>query len=89
MRSLDTRRSGYSQFLLDEIPAPYGHAGQSLFLATLQMVDRIDVVRGGAAVQYGSNNVGGVINLVSKPIPDKWQISINERITFLAIKKPI
>ena len=49
----------------------------------------LDTRRGGAAVQYGSNNVDGIINLVSKPIPDKWQISINERITFFGHKKPI
>jgi len=85
VRGLDGSRSGYSQFLLDGIPmtlAPYGHTGQSLFPATLKMVDRIDIVRGGAAVQYGPNNVGGVINLVSKPIPEQWQSSLNERITF-------
>ncbi|HEY7865570.1 MAG TPA: TonB-dependent siderophore receptor [Psychromonas sp.] len=85
VRGLDGSRSGYSQFLLDGIPmtlAPYGHTGQSLFPATLKMIDRIDVVRGGAAVQYGPNNVGGVINLVSKPIPEQWQTSLNERMTF-------
>ncbi|PKH01458.1 TonB-dependent siderophore receptor [Psychromonas sp. MB-3u-54] len=85
VRGLDGSRSGYSQFLLDGIPmtlAPYGHTGQSLFPASLEMIDRIDVVRGGAAVQYGPNNVGGVINLVSKPIPEQWKTSLNERMTF-------
>ncbi|MFT7053068.1 MAG: Fe(3+) dicitrate transport protein [Psychromonas sp.] len=85
VRGLDGSRSGYSQFLLDGIPmtlAPYGHTGQSLFPASLEMIDRIDVVRGGAAVQYGPNNVGGVINLVSKPIPEEWETSLNERMTF-------
>jgi len=85
VRGLEASRSGYSQFLLDGIPltlAPYGHTGQSLFPATLQMIDRIDVIRGGAAVQYGPNNVGGVINLVSKPIPQQHQSNISERITF-------
>ncbi len=84
VRGLASSRSGYTQFLLDGIPltlAPYGHTGQSLFPATLKMIDRIDVVRGGAAVQYGPNNVGGVINLVSKPIPQQWHTSFNESIT--------
>ncbi len=40
------------------------------------MLDRIDIVRGGAAVQYGPNNVGGVINLVTKPIPHEWQTEV-------------
>ncbi len=85
VRGLDSSRSGYAQILLDGIPmtlAPYGHTGQSLFPATLSMIDRIDVARGGASIQYGPNNVGGVINLVSKPISEDWQTSLNERITF-------
>ncbi|WP_372881741.1 TonB-dependent receptor family protein [Psychromonas sp.] len=92
VRGLDGSRSGYSQFLLDGIPmtlAPYGHTGQSLFPATLAMIDRIDVVRGGAAVQYGPNNVGGVINLISKPIPEQWKTSLNERITFFGDNKTL
>ncbi|MCL1145378.1 TonB-dependent siderophore receptor [Shewanella marinintestina] len=85
VRGLDSSRSGYAQILLDGIPmtlAPYGHTGQSLFPATLFMIDRIDVARGGASIQYGPNNVGGVINLISKPIPTDWETSFNERITF-------
>lgn len=45
------------------------------------MLDRIDIVRGGAAVQYGPNNVGGVINLVTKPIPHLWETEIGNRLT--------
>ncbi|UJF22085.1 TonB-dependent receptor family protein [Shewanella sp. OMA3-2] len=85
VRGLDSSRSGYAQVLLDGIPmtlAPYGHTGQSLFPATLFMIDRIDVARGGASIQYGPNNVGGVINLISKPIPTEWETTLNERITF-------
>jgi Fe(3+) dicitrate transport protein len=85
VRGLDSSRSGYAQLLLDGIPmtlAPYGHTGQSLFPATLFMIDRIDVARGGASIQYGPNNVGGVINLISKSIPTDWETSVNERMTF-------
>lgn len=84
VRGLKASRSGQAQFLMDGVPltlAPYGHTGQSIFPATLSMLDRIDIVRGGAAVQYGPNNVGGVINLVTKPIPYKWQTEISNRLT--------
>lgn len=84
VRGLDASRSGYTQFLVDGIPltlAPYGHTGQSLFPATLKTLERIDIVRGGAAVQYGPNNVGGVINLITKEIPDQWQTTLAEKIT--------
>ncbi|MEZ8824402.1 TonB-dependent receptor family protein [Vibrio amylolyticus] len=84
VRGLKASRSGHAQFLMDGVPltlAPYGHTGQSIFPATLSMLDRIDIVRGGAAVQYGPNNVGGVINLVTKPIPNAWQTEISNRFT--------
>ncbi|NOH95883.1 TonB-dependent siderophore receptor [Vibrio sp. 99-70-13A1] len=84
VRGLKASRSGHAQFLMDGVPltlAPYGHTGQSIFPATLSMLERIDIVRGGAAVQYGPNNVGGVINLVTKPIPHKWQTEVSNRLT--------
>lgn len=84
VRGLGASRSGQAQFLMDGVPltlAPYGHTGQSVFPATLSSLERIDVVRGGAAVQYGPNNVGGVINLVTKPIPKDWESQISNRIT--------
>jgi len=84
VRGLSASRSGQAQFLMDGVPltlAPYGHTGQSIFPATLSTLERIDVVRGGAAVQYGPNNVGGVINLVTKPIPATWESQISNRIT--------
>lgn len=87
VRGLNASRSGHTQFLLDGVPltlAPYGHTGQSLFPAALKSVERIDIVRGGAAVQYGPNNVAGVINLVSKPIPEESETSLEEKLTFFS-----
>lgn len=85
VRGLYESRSGRAQVLSDGIPlslAPYGQTSLSLFPQTLATVERIDIVRGGAAVQYGPNNVGGVINLISKPIPREWQTTLQERATF-------
>lgn len=85
VRGLYESRSGRAQVLSDGIPlslAPYGQTSLSLFPQTLATVERIDVVRGGAAVQYGPNNVGGVINLISKPIPREWETTLQERATF-------
>jgi len=84
LRGLYESRSGRVQVLEDGIPlslAPYGQTSLSLFPVTINQIDRIDIVRGGAAVQYGPNNVGGVINLVSKPIPETWTTTIGEKIT--------
>ncbi|MDB5981273.1 MAG: ferric vibrioferrin receptor, partial [Pseudomonas sp.] len=85
VRGLYESRSGRIQALSDGIPlalAPYGQTGLSLFPMTLATIDRVDIVRGGAAVQYGPNNVGGVINFISPPIPHELQTTIAERTTF-------
>lgn len=87
VRGLYESRSGRIQALSDGIPlalAPYGQTGLSLFPMTMATVDRIDIVRGGAAVQYGPNNVGGVINFISKPIPRDWETTLQEKTTFNA-----
>lgn len=87
VRGLYESRSGRVQALSDGIPialAPYGQTGLSLFPVTQASVDRIDIVRGGAAVQYGPNNVGGVVNFISKPIPREWRTTLQERTTFNA-----
>lgn len=87
VRGLYESRSGRLQALSDGIPlalAPYGQTGLSLFPMTLATIDRVDIVRGGAAVQYGPNNVGGVINFISKPIPREFQTTLQEKTTFNA-----
>jgi Fe(3+) dicitrate transport protein len=50
-------------------PAPYGQPGNSLFPLTLERVYAVDVQRGGGAVRYGPNNVAGVVNFLTRPIP--------------------
>ncbi|MFA0923289.1 TonB-dependent receptor family protein [Xanthomonas fragariae] len=84
LRGLYESRSGRVQVLENGIAlalAPYGQTSLSLFPAGLNQIDRIDIVRGGAAVQYGPNNVGGVINLVSKQIPSEWNTTLAHKIT--------
>lgn len=51
-------------------PAPYGGPGNSLFPFSLERVYAIDVQRGGGAVRYGPNNVSGVVNFLTRPIPE-------------------
>ena len=72
VRGLNPLRSERLQILVDGYPiaiGPYTNVGLSLFPVTLPSLEAVDLVRGGAAVHYGPNNVGGVLNLVTKPIP--------------------
>ncbi len=75
VRGLPSRLSPRSTVLMDGIPlsyAPYGQPQLSLFPLTLGNVETIDVVRGAGSVRYGPQNVGGIINFVTHPIPDEF-----------------
>jgi Fe(3+) dicitrate transport protein len=57
---------------MDGIPvpfAPYGQPQLSLAPVSLGNMDAVDVVRGAGAVRYGPQNVGGVVNFVTRAIP--------------------
>ena len=70
--------SGYSLgagsrvlMLLDGIPFIAGDTGELNFEAIpMGQVDRIEVVKGASSALYGSNALGGVINVITKPIPE-------------------
>lgn len=84
VRGLNPARSQRALVLVDGIPAtlaPYGQTGLSLFPVTMETVESVDVVRGGAAVRFGPNNVGGVINFVSKAIPYRPGVALKETLT--------
>ena len=84
IRGLNPLRSVDLQVLVDGIPlalGPYSATGLSLFPVSLNMIQKIDIVRGGAAVQYGPNNVGGVINIITKPIPLKPETVLGQRVS--------
>lgn len=85
VRGLNPLRSEQVLLLQDGIPmtlAPYGQTGASLFPLTLQAIEAVDVARGGVAVHYGPNNVGGVINFITKRIPVKPSVTLKETLSF-------
>ncbi|MDR6576830.1 TonB-dependent receptor family protein [Pseudomonas fluorescens] len=73
IRGLNPRLASRSTVLMDGIPvpfAPYGQPQLSFAPISLGNMDAVDVVRGGGAVRYGPQNVGGVVNFVTRAIPD-------------------
>lgn len=84
IRGLNPLRSERVMVLQDGMPlalAPYTGTGLSLFPTTLESIERIDVVRGGVAVHHGPNNVGGVINLISRPVPKDPSLAVRQGVT--------
>ncbi len=74
VRGLEGRYSPRTTVLLDGIPlavAPYGQPQLSFAPASLANIDSIDVVRGGGAVRYGPQSVGGIINFRTRAIPNQ------------------
>lgn len=77
IRGLNPRLASRSTILMDGIPvpfAPYGQPQLSLAPISLGNMDAIDVVRGGGAVRYGPQSVGGVVNFVTRAIPQDFGI---------------
>ncbi|MPW43993.1 TonB-dependent receptor plug domain-containing protein [Acinetobacter guerrae] len=69
---VDGKRIGNSSLL--------GHRpdtiSQDLDWISPEMIERIEVVRGSMSTLYGSEAVGGVINIITKKIPDKLSGSL-------------
>ena len=83
VRGMNPLRSERVQFLVDGYPiaiGPYTNVGISLFPVTFPSIQSIDVVRGGAAVHYGPNNLGGVINLHTRSVPHELSQTIREQV---------
>lgn len=79
VRGLTARMSPRSTVLMDGVPlayAPYGGPQLSIFPMTLGNVQSIDVMRGAGSVRYGPQNVGGIINFQTRPIPEDFAITV-------------
>ncbi|MDH0337604.1 TonB-dependent Fe(3+) dicitrate receptor FecA [Metapseudomonas otitidis] len=77
IRGLNPRLATRSTVLMDGIPVPFAPYGQpQLSLAPVSMgnMDAVDVVRGGGAVRYGPQNVGGIVNFVTRAIPEDFSL---------------
>ncbi len=69
----------YSQILINSRPIFGGLAGvYGLELIPSNMIDRVEVIRGGGSALYGSNAIAGTINLILKdPIQNSYELGIN------------
>jgi len=52
------------------------------FIPPIAAIDRIEIVRGPMSSLYGSDAMGGVINVITKPVADAWSGSVTVEGTF-------
>lgn len=69
----------YSQILINSRPVFSALAGvYGLEMLPTNMVDKIEVVRGGGSVLYGGNAIAGTVNIITKdPIKNSLDIGLN------------
>lgn len=65
---IDGRRQTTSS---DVTPNGFGESSNG-YLPPLSSIERIEVIRGPMATRYGSEAMGGVINIITKKISDEW-----------------
>lgn len=69
----------YSQVLINSRPVVSALSGvYGLEQIPVNMIDRVEVVRGGGSALFGANAVGGTINIITKdPTSNSFQLSTN------------
>jgi outer membrane receptor for ferrienterochelin and colicins len=82
--------SSYTLYLIDGKPmsgneahSPNGMAGgvATNSLPPVSMIERIEIVRGPMSSLYGSEAMGGVINIITKKTPQEWSGSFKGEYT--------
>ncbi len=77
----------YSQILINNMPIFSGLAGvYGLELIPANMIEKIEVVRGGGSSLFGSNAIAGTINIRLKdPMTDSYEVGVNYNLTGLGV----
>jgi len=80
--------SKYTLLLVDGRPQssresqPNGGGGlDQEWLPPLQSIEQIEVIRGPMSTLYGSNAMGGVVNIITKKVNDNWQGSLRTQVS--------
>jgi outer membrane receptor for ferrienterochelin and colicins len=79
LRGFDFDR-GYGLILIDGervLGGGMGEYGISINQIPVEMIERIEIVKGPSSVLYGSDAIAGVVNIITKPIPEKPLFTLN------------
>lgn len=74
--------SSYTLILIDgkrvnSSEAVFRHNDFDMSLIPVEAIERVEVVRGSMSALYGSEALGGVINIITKPVAERWTAGID------------
>jgi outer membrane receptor for ferrienterochelin and colicins len=70
--------ANYTLVLVDGVRllSEHIHTGRNIELVPPESIERIEIIRGAAAAQYGSDAIGGVVNIITRKCKDKPEVSL-------------
>jgi Fe(3+) dicitrate transport protein len=74
VRGLTPRRSARTLLLEDGMPiqpAPYSEPSAH-YVPPFERIERIEILKGSGEILYGPQSLGGMINFITKPVPDRF-----------------
>jgi len=78
----------YSQILIDSRPIFSSLAGvYGIEQIPANMIERVEIVRGGGSALFGSNAIAGTINIITKE-PKSNSVNISNTTSFINLDKP-
>jgi outer membrane receptor for ferrienterochelin and colicins len=77
--SIDGFPANYTLIMVDGIRllTEHEHTGQNIDLIPPENIERIEIIKGAASAQYGSDAMGGIVNIITKKASDKTESSIS------------
>ena len=70
--------ANYTLVLVDGVRllSEHIHTGQNLELIPPQSIERIEIVRGASSAQYGTDAIGGVVNIITRRCGEEPEVSV-------------
>mgnify|MGYP003386196196 CR=1 FL=1 len=56
-------------------PAPYA-APAAYYFPQMERMESMEIIKGAGAIKHGPRTTNGVLNMVTKPVPDKFQADV-------------
>jgi outer membrane receptor for ferrienterochelin and colicins len=77
--SLDGFPANYTLVMVDGIRllTEHIHTGQNIDVVPYENIDRIEVIKGASSAQYGSDAMGGIVNIITKKATENTEASIS------------